>query len=921
MNLQDMSIRRKAIAIMMITSFVALFLATALFTVHKLFTFRSSLTEKITVLANVIGQNLIAPLTFNDKQAAKETLNGLAAEKSVPLVCAFAQDGTFFAHYTRGDANAYGDSQTGSSCPERLPSVKSIDQKYFQENRFHVIHPIFFDNNSVGTIYIQSDLNNIYSHLLWYLAIALLVMAVSTLTVYFLSIRLQKHISGPILRLSDAMKRVSENEDYSVRAEKQGNDELGRLVEGFNKMIVKIEAHDESLRLLLESINAGVMVIDGTTHAIVHMNKAAQEMLSIQRNEAVGHTCHGFVCPVQAGMCPITDFGQTIDFEESTVLTDKGDKIAVLKSITQISMEGKSFLVESFIDITDRKRAEEELKKANDELESRVYERTLELKSTNNNLRQAKEEAEAANKAKSQFLANMSHEIRTPLNGILGVLRLLDSDTLAKKHSNYVHIALSSGEALQTMINEILDFSKIEAGKMSLSITDFDLQQLAKEVIDSFTQEAHKKGLELECCMDSQTSTIFRGDPLRLRQILVNLVDNAIKFTEHGAVAVTIASERCEANSVKLKCTVADTGIGIATQSLSTIFDVFSQEDGSTTRKFGGTGLGLAIVKELVEMMGGEIGVESTPGKGSSFWFTVLLESQVESSEKTIQNTAMIYPSEKTSAPAQNKSNIFNANILLVEDNAVNQEVGKDMLEHFGCVVDVAGNGQEAVDAVAAKNYDLVFMDCQMPVMDGYTATKSIREKEATIHSEDGKNPHLCIIALTAHAMEGDRKTCLEAGMDDYMSKPFKMKQLEELLLRWLPKAPRQDKETYEAQPENEESGENILNINSLKQITALQPDLLAKVVAIYFQNSTSLINTIRSAVASGDASALSMAAHSMKSSSANLGALTLAEFCKELEMRGRENNIDGVQSIVSYMEMEYARVQTALEREVARRQ
>jgi CheY-like chemotaxis protein/HPt (histidine-containing phosphotransfer) domain-containing protein len=438
--------------------------------------------------------------------------------------------------------------------------------------------------------------------------------------------------------------------------------------------------------------------------------------------------------------------------------------------------------------------------------------------------------------------------------------------------------------------------------------------------MDSFAHEAHKKGLELTCRIVSQTPTALRGDPHRLSQILINLVGNAIKFTEHGNVAVRVAGEKDEAGSVILKCTVTDTGIGITAQSLPTIFNAFNQEDGSTTRRFGGTGLGLAIVQELAEMMGGKVGVESQPGKGSSFWFTAILENSTMAPEKIVHKETTLHHAEKTSTTAQTKLSTFRAHILLVEDNTVNQEVGKAMIEHFGCVVDVANNGQEAVDAVATRNYDLVLMDCQMPVMDGYTATKAIRERETTLRSENGGNRHACIIALTAHAMEGDREVCLEAGMDGYMAKPFNMKQLEELLARWLPNASGQNGEKHEEQQENGGLTENTLDLNSLERITALQPDLLAKVVEIYFQNSTNLMDTIRSAATSGDTTALSMAAHSMKSSSANLGALTLAELCKELEMKGRANNIDGVLPIVSYMEIEYARVKTALEREVARR-
>jgi signal transduction histidine kinase/ActR/RegA family two-component response regulator len=402
----------------------------------------------------------------------------------------------------------------------------------------------------------------------------------------------------------------------------------------------------------------------------------------------------------------------------------------------------------------------------------------------------AKEAAEAASLAKSQFLANMSHEIRTPMNGIMGMVDLLSETELSRRQGGYVDIAKRSSEALLTIVNDILDFSKIEAGKLELEKTDVGLREIVEETIALFAESAHRKGLELTFRVGEDVPDWLRGDPVRLGQVLGNLIGNAIKFTSRGEVVVRVSSLVNDADSTLLRFEVAETGIGIAPGDQQHIFDLFSQADGSTTRKFGGTGLGLSISKQLAEMMGGEIGVESESGEGSCFWFTVRFERQT--GEGVSADSRRVLPPEvcvDTSAKAldsrmwKRKEVSHDALVLLAEDNPVNQLVALAMLENLGCQVEIVASGRDAVEATLRTGFDLVLMDCQMPEMDGYQATALIRENERITCGGGVSTP---IIALTAHAMEGDRDRCLAAGMDDYLAKPFTRDQLREVLRRWL---------------------------------------------------------------------------------------------------------------------------------------
>ncbi len=543
-----------------------------------------------------------------------------------------------------------------------------------------------------------------------------------------------------------------------------------------------LAANEQQLRMILDNEPECVKLVapDGT---LLQMNRAGLAMIEADRPELVtGQPVFSIIAPEHREafrtMHQSVIAGSRATLEFDVVGLRGGRRRLETHAVPMRDADGQiTAHLAVTRDVTERHA--HDVERARQELFLQQTQEALEA--SNQKLLERTAQAEAANLAKSQFLATMSHEIRTPLNGVLGMAQLLLMPDLDKtEQQEFARTILNSGNTLLALLNDILDLSKIEAGKVELAMATFAPEQLVAEIAALMVENAAGKSIALGAYWKGAQDAHYRGDPIRIRQMLSNLVSNAIKFSDHGQVLVEVREVSVDSGAqvARLRFTVTDTGIGIAADKLDRLFLAFSQIDSSDTRRFGGTGLGLSIVRSLAERMGGEVGVSSEPGKGSRFWFEIPLAVVAAEADMRGEMRSQLVPG----ASSADSSSVAAARVLLVEDNALNRLVVLRLLEKFGFVVDMAENGQKALDIFTGEGVrpDVVLMDLQMPVMDGLEATRQIRRFEA--ETAGGRVP---IIALTANAFDKDRENCTAAGMDDFMPKPVDANQLLLMLERW----------------------------------------------------------------------------------------------------------------------------------------
>jgi PAS domain S-box-containing protein len=659
---------------------------------------------------------------------------------------------------------------------------------------------------------------------------------------------------------------------------RQINESLEQRVEARTK---ELQESEERYRLLVENSHDIIYLItaDGI---LTFVSPAWTTLLGHSAQNVTGQAFQNFVHPddsvaFKQFLDLVIKTGQQQDGIEYRVQHKKGAWFWHTTSAVPLKNESGSVVGFYGIarDITEHKRTEEELL-------------------------QAKVDAEAANRAKSVFLANMSHEIRSPMNGIVGTAQLLKMTNLDEEQREYVDLLKVSGKNLLLLINDILDLSKIEAHKVELEARNFDIQTEILDTVTLISRSAQEKCLRLETIIDPDVPRFLNGDAERLRQVLTNIIGNAIKFTQEGSVTIHVQKVCEEVTSATLKFMIHDTGIGIAADKLNMIFEPFTQADSSTTRYYGGTGLGLTISRQLAELMGGSIGVESEEGKGSTFWFTAVMAKQ--------NTPSLIEGIEAHSDGERENGNVYpTTRLLLAEDDPVNQMVTKSILTKCGFQVDVANNGSEALMLMEINDYSLVLMDCMMPVINGYDTTVFIRDRTSAVRNHD-----VPVIALTANAMREDSDNCRAAGMNDYLTKPFDVEELLAMLNKWLPSGSAPDTVTISTSDNVRScanpsfSREENFNRDEFVNRNLGDLGLCRDVARIFFDQGPAYIQEILTALELQDSEVLRRNSHKLKGAAANLALPRLSETAALLEIAAKERQLEKAGKLISELEQRF---------------
>jgi len=759
------SIKKKLMVITMAVSFVGLFIVGSSILIREVISLNKIQQIDMQVLAEIMANNTSAFLVFDDVLGAEQSLSSLKAKKQLTKAILFDKNKQLFASHI-----------TGSEYELTYDAIKRRVEN--ENNTFNVLKAIVIDSETIGYIYIESN-DSLVREFVYGAVIALLTaLTIGFFITYLLASRLQKIISEPVVHLTDTASKITAEQDYSLRAEKESEDEIGVLTDEFNKMLSQLQIRNIELKeseakfreVVEQSVDALFMF--GTDGQIVDVNYAACETLSYSRKELLKLN----MMDINTVFTEVSFFYEAMEklkhekyiTTEGEQKTNSGNMIPVEMRMGFVDIKGQKLVLASARDITERKQSQKELQQANDLLELKVSERTSTLKSVNAALSIEKERAESANQAKSLFLANMSHEIRTPMNAVIGFTDVLASSSLTDQQKSYVKSIQSGSRNLLILINDILDLSRIEAGKIKILSDKVYVRQMLEDLKQVFFMLAEEKGLSFKLEIGESVPDIIMSDEVRIRQILFNLTNNALKFTRKGEIKVTAEYKIAVAGDIfySLLIKVCDTGIGIEKKYQESIFNIFEQQDNQNTREFGGAGLGLAISSRLAEKLDSTLTVESKKDMGSCFTLSLRSPEVISKADNIVVAT------NDTNAHFEAST------ILIVDDIEENRILIEEYLSDQKFVILQASNGIEGMEMIKSERPDLVLMDIRMPKMNGIEATQLIKQ--------DPLVANIPVIAVTASVVEDSRSDKKRGVFDYVLYKPLSKKKLNQCLQKFI---------------------------------------------------------------------------------------------------------------------------------------